>query len=55
VDIQAKHQEEINSIHQSYNKRIEELNAKVHEMILSFKPNESSNKKKSKTSGRKKT
>jgi chromosome segregation ATPase len=38
LDIQAKHQEEINKLHQAYNSRMEELNAKLQELILSFKP-----------------
>lgn len=37
LDIQTKHQDTINKIHQDYNTKIEELNAKIHDLILSIK------------------
>ena len=41
LDVQVKHQDEINKLHQTYNTKIEELNSKVQELILSFKPQKS--------------
>ena len=37
LDIQTKHQQEINKIHQNNNKKIEELNTEIHNLILSIK------------------